>query len=167
MQVMLRKHTGLYCWIALAGSMLCVTLFAAQENQTVDPSSKVKTTAQDNKKPVLLKAPRVSTDAAVHSLAKNVTKQATGDKTPNQAADAAVVEFRPAESESASSSTGAAPPKTPKKGALKDVHGTVYGAAGAKNPGTNAEGAAIGASSKSGKSAIYVETDHARTSPPR
>jgi hypothetical protein len=167
MQVMLRKHTGLYCWIALAGSMLCVTLFAAQENQTVDPSSKVKTTAQDNKKPVLLKAPRVSTDAAVHSLAKNVTKQATGDKTPNQAADAAVVEFRPAESGSAGSSSTAVDPKTTKKGASKDFHGAVYGMAGATNPGTNAEGAAIGANSKSSKSAIFVETDRVQTSPPR
>ena len=164
---MARKHTGLYCWLALAGAMLCVTLATAQEKQTVDPSSKVKATAQDNKKRALLDAPRVSTDAAVHSAAKDMIKQTTGEKTPNQPEDAEVVEFRPAESESASSSTSGAPPKTPKKGALKDVHGTVYGAAGAKNPGTNAEGAAISASSKSGKTAIYVETDRARTSPPR
>ena len=162
---MARKHTGLYCWLALAGAMLCVTLATAQEKQTVDPSSKVKATAQDNKKRALLNAPRVSTDAAVHSATKDMIKQTTGEKTPNQPEDAEVVEFRPAESESASSSTSGAPPKTPKKGALKDVHGTVYGAAGAKNPGTNAEGAAIGASSKSGKTAIYVETDRARTSP--
>ena len=147
--------------------MLCVTLATAQEKQTVDPTSKVKATAQDSKKRALLNAPRVSTDAAVHSAAKDVIKQTTGDKTPNQPEDANVVEFRPAESESASPSTSAAPPKNAKKGALKDVHGTVYGAAGAKNPGTNAEGAAIGVSSKSGKSAIYVETDRARTSPPR
>lgn len=164
---MTRKHIGLYCWLGLAGAVLCVTLATAQEKQTVDASSKVKATPQDNKKHALLNAPRVSTDAAVHSAAKNVIKQTTGEKTPNQPADAEVVEFRPAESESASSSTSAAPPKTPKKGALKDVHGTVYGAAGAKNPGTNAEGAAVGASSKSGKTAIYVETDRARTSPPR
>jgi hypothetical protein len=165
---MARKHTELYCWLALAGAMLCVTLATAQEKQTVDPASKVKATAQDNKKHALLNSPRVSTDAAVHSAAKDVIKRTTGDKTPNQPEDAEVVEFRPAESDSASPSTSAAPPKTPKKGALKkDVHGTVYGAAGAKNPGTNAEGAAIGVSSKSGKSAIYVETDHARTSPPR
>ena len=164
---MARKHTGLYCWLALAGAMLCVTLPTAQEKQTVDPSSKVKAMAQDNKKRALLNATPVSTDAAVHSAAKDVSKQTTGDKTANQPEDADMVEFRPAESESASSSTSAAPPKTPKKGALKDVHGTVYGAAGAKNPGTNAEGAAIGVSSKSGKSAIYVETDRARTSPPR
>ena len=164
---MARKRTGLYCWLALAGAMLCVTLATAQDNQTVDPSSKVKATAQDNKKGALLNAPRVSTDAAVRSAAKDVIKRTTGDKTPNQPEDAEVVEFRAAESDSASPSTSAAPPKTPKKGALKEVHGTVYGAAGAKNPGTNAEGAAIGVSSKSGKSAIYVETDHARTSPPR
>jgi hypothetical protein len=147
--------------------MLCATLATAQEKQTVDPSSKAKATAQDNKKHVLLDAPRVSTDAAVHSAAKDAIKQTTGEKTPDQPEDAEVVEFRPAESESASSSSSAAPPKNAKKGALKDVHGTVYGAAGAKNPGTNAEGAAIGVSSKSGKSAIYVETDRARTSPPR
>ena len=46
-----------------------------------------------------------------------------------------------------------------------DVHGTVYEAAGAKNPGTNAEGAAIDVSSRSGKSTIYVEIDRAQTSP--
>jgi hypothetical protein len=94
-------------------------------------------------------------------------KQATGEKTTNQPEDAAVVEFRSVESESASSSTSAVAPKTPKKGALKDAHGTAYGAAGAKNPGTQAEGAAVGVTSKNGKSAIYVETDRARTSPPR
>lgn len=162
---MARKHTGLYCWVALVGAMLCVTLATAQEKQTVDPSSKVKATAQDNKKRALLNAPRVSTDAAVHSAAKDAIKQTTGEKTPNQPEDAAVVEFRPAESESASSSTSAAPPKTPKKGPLKDVHGTAYGATDARNPRTNAEGAAIGVSSKSGKSAVYVQTDRAQTSP--
>ena len=61
----------------------------------------------------------------------------------------------------------AVPQNTPKKGPLKDVQGTVYGATDARNPRTNAEGAAIGGSSKSGESAIYVETDRARTSPPR
>ena len=161
------KYTALYCCLALAGLVLCVTLATAQEKQTVDPSSKVKATAQDNKKHLLLDAPRVSTDAAVRSAAKDMTKQATGEKTTNQPEDAAVVEFRSVESESASSSTSAAAPKTPKKGALKDVHGTVYGAAGAKNPGTQAEGAAVGVTSKNGKSAIYLETDRARTSPPR
>jgi hypothetical protein len=84
----------LYCWLALAGAMLCVTLATAQEKQTVDPSSKVKTTAQDNKKHALLNAPRVSTDAAVQSAAKDVIKRTTGDKTPNQPEDAEVVEFR-------------------------------------------------------------------------
>jgi hypothetical protein len=147
--------------------MVCVTLATAQEKQTLEPSSKVKATAQDNKKRALLNAPRVSTDATVRSAAKNMIKQTTGDKTPNPPADAVVLEFRPVESESASSSTSAAAPMTPKKGAPKDVHGTVYGAAGAKNPGTHAEGAAIGASSKNGKSAIYVETDRGQTSPPR
>jgi hypothetical protein len=164
---MARKHTGLYCWLALAAAMLGAAVAAGQEKQTVDPSSKVKATTQDNKKRALLNAPRVSTDAAIHSAAKDMIKQTPGDKSPNQPEDAAVVEFRPVESVSASSSTNAVAPKTPKKGALDDVHGAIYGAAGAKNPGTNAEGAAIGVSSKSGKSAIYVETDHARTSPPR
>jgi hypothetical protein len=147
--------------------MLGATVAAAQEKQAVDPSSKVKATTQDNKKRALFNAPRVSTDAAVQRAAKDMSKQTTGDKTPNQPGDAEVVEFRVVESESASSSTSAAAPKTPKKGALKDVHGTVFGTAGVKNPGTNGEGAAIGVSSKSGKSAIYVETDRARTSPPR
>ncbi|MDE3181380.1 MAG: hypothetical protein KGM47_17190 [Acidobacteriota bacterium] len=45
----------------------------------------------------------------------------------------------------------------PKKKILKDVHGEIYGAGAA---GGHAEGAAVGATSKSGKIHVFVETGH-------
>ena len=161
------KQARVYCWVALATGLFFVTMGSAQEKQIVEPSSKVKATPQNGKSPVLVDAPRVSTDAAIHDAAREAAKKQAGDNAiPDQPGNADVVEFHAAEPVTASSSTGAAPAKTPKKGLLENVHGSVYGAASAKGPQTHAEGAAIGASSKSGKSAIYVETNDARTSPP-
>jgi hypothetical protein len=151
----------------LAGGVLFVTLATAQEKQTAGPSSKVKAAPQENKKTGLLSATRVSTDAATRSAAKKVIEQAGTDKTSKEPEGSDVVEFRPAGPESMTTSTSVASQKPPEKGPLKDFHGTVYGATDPGIPRTNAEGAAVGASSKSGKSAVFVRTDRTGTSPAR
>jgi hypothetical protein len=155
----------MYCSAMLAGAVLFVIPATAQEQEAVEASSKVKTTPPGSEKPALLNATRVSTDAAIRGAAKKAIKQAGGDKT-SQPEGTDVLEFRPAESESTTSSSSVVTQKTIQKGPLKGLHGTVYGVTDANNPRTNAEGAAVGVSSKSGNSAIFVETDRARTSPP-
>jgi hypothetical protein len=146
--------------------MFFVTLAVAQQKQPVDPSPGAKSTPQTDKKPTLLNATRVSTDAASRAAAQDATRKAVQSKTGDNV-DGGVVEFRAADPAFASSSTSVVTEKSTQKGPLKNIHGNLYGATDAKNRGTNAEGGAIGASSKSGKSAIYVETNHAGISPPR
>jgi hypothetical protein len=164
---MLGKRPGMRCWPVLAGALFFVTLSSAQEKQAVDPSSKVKAPPQNDKKLTLINVPRVSTEAAIRGAAQQSAKKASGDITSGQPEQGQVLEFRAVDSENAISSASAATQKKTQKGLLKNVHGTAYGAAGAKNPATKAEGAAVGASSKSSKTAIYVQTGNAQTSPPR
>jgi hypothetical protein len=147
--------------------MFLVTPAVAQEKQPGDQSSGAKGAPQAEKKPKLLNATRVSTDAAARAAAQDATKKAAQNKTADNIEDTGVVEFRAADNEFTSSSTGVVTQKTAQKGILKNIHGSAYGAMDAKNHGTNAEGGAVGASSKSGKSAIYVETNRAVTSHPR
>ena len=149
----------------LAGAMLLVTPAVAQQKQPADPSSGAKATPQGDKKPRLLDTTRVSTDAASRAAAQVATTKAAQSKTADNVEDAGVVEFRAADPKFTSSSISAATPKADQKGILKNIHGNMYGAMDAKNHATNAEGGAAGASSKSGKSAIYVETNLRRKLP--
>ncbi len=84
-------------------------------------------------------------------------------------AEPAVLELQPA-----SATTGAAPDtgqdaaKDKGKGTrLKSVHGSVSGSLDPKHPGTRQGAASVGASSKDGKTSVYVEADQGRaTTPP-
>jgi len=57
------------------------------------------------------------------------------------------------------------PSRKSKKSTLGNVHGQVHGSVDGNNPGTRRTGASVGASSKSGKTAVYVETERGRTQP--
>ncbi|MGH9400868.1 MAG: hypothetical protein ACRD2P_02035 [Terriglobia bacterium] len=57
--------------------------------------------------------------------------------------------------------------KSPKRSALKNVHGDVMGALGQGNASGQAVGAAAGATTKSGKTYIYVQTDKSKSSSSR
>ncbi len=45
---------------------------------------------------------------------------------------------------------------------LKNIHGDVYGSTAAGVAGNNAEDGAVGATSKGGKTSVYVQTDHSQ-----
>lgn len=155
-------------WIFLAAALVVVAALqaaqtasqngAGQDKQNPAPQ---KSTAKPSKnKPPIAGAVRASTDAALEDAAKQAAKKPDEAKQPS--VSEAVVEFHPTEA-AASTRTKTESQKTKK---AKDVHGTVYGATDAKNAGTHRAGGAVGATSKSGKTSVYVETQSDRTTPP-
>jgi len=147
---------------------------------------------QSEKKSPIVGATRVNTDAALkdaarreakkpapgqpHSAASSSETQTRGarpvlegvapasEKTPEDSAGQAVVEFHPAAADAANSPSAEQESKHSKK--PKNLHGEAYGA-DAKHPSDQRAGGAVGASSKSGKTSVYVETEGDRGTPPR
>ena len=122
------------------------------------------TSGAQNQRPAFLGVSRVSTEEATRAAAANLARkpeeQAASSSSANQADDSAVVEFHP---ENAHPSIPVAT-AAKEKSILKNIHGEAYGSAGPGITG-HAAGASVGGTSKSGKTSVYVETDHSRTSP--
>jgi cytoskeletal protein RodZ len=130
----------------------------------VAPAQKVS----PSKKAVLSDATRASTSKAMEGAAKQKVT-ATGEQEPRAPEDSAVTEFRPVPPGQANDGRQPAPTNSGQKaesGPLKDVHGSVYGASGTANSSVRTTGAAAGASSKSGKTSVYIEGRRARESSP-
>ncbi len=131
-------------------------------------SASVKSTvSKAEKKAPLADATRVSTDAAVHQAAKQINQGKTETDSSDGSSETDVTEFHAA----TPADEGAKNPVVVKSGdakksPLRDVHGTVYGAAAPGAPGNRRAGTAVGASSKSGKSSVYVESDSSRAASP-
>lgn len=150
----------------IAAAVLLVPLAAypqaSREKSSGRTPEKPATARPDEKeKASLADATRVSTDEA----ARQAIKQKDQDKKDSSVAstDSNVVEFKPAPP-AAKSDDSLVVTKSGDSKKLKKVHGEAYGATGA---GGHREGGAAGATSKSGKTAVYVEADRSRTSPPR
>lgn len=155
---------------------LCLLVPAAGRPQDVAKASSAKPAAREpaapksEKKPALAEITRVSTAEAARSAAKEQAKQCAGEGSPEESAEPAVTELQPvAQDADASSGAVVAPTHESKKSVLKNIHGTVYGSRGARHKGDQRAGAAVGASSKGGKTSIYVETERSRETvpPPR
>jgi hypothetical protein len=119
----------------------------------------------------LLDATRVSTSEALKAAAQVKQTARTAKKGPalkgviavKPGVDSGVVELQPLAHASPSGGKAlVAPAKDSKDSFLKNVHGDLYGASAAGPIGANAESGAVGATSKGGKTSIYVETDHSR-----
>jgi hypothetical protein len=158
-------------WILLTAALLVAgTLQAAQaphQNGTGQDQQKPEKSSDklSKKKAPIAGAARVSTDAALKDATEQAAKKPATEEAKEHPAGEDVLELHPAESESANSTSVKAESQGSKK--AKDVHGTVYGATDARNVATHRTGGAVGATSKSGKSSVYVETEGARTTPPR
>lgn len=155
---------------------LCLLAPAAGRPQEVAKASSAKPATREpaapksEKKPALAEITRASTAEAARSAAKEQAKQCAAEGSPDESAEPGVTELRPvAQDADASSGAVVAPRQASKKSVLKNIHGTVYGARGAKHKGDHRAGAAVGASSKGGKTSIYVETERSRETvpPPR
>lgn len=156
--------------ILLLSVALCLLMPVASTPQdTAKKSSDTpspKSSASTEKKPALAEVTRVSTDEATRSAAQKQAKKTAEEEAAEEPSEPDVLELRPAP-ESAESSGGAVvvPSKDSKKSVPGNVHGTVHGSLDPKNTGTHRAGASVGASSKSGKTAVYVETERGRTQP--
>jgi len=152
----------------LLGALLCLLLPARlmpQDGTEKKPEAPNAETSKASSKPVLAEATRVSTSDAVKSAAQKKAGASAPNEAASEPADSAVTEFHPA-TETPETSGSADPAKTAKKPASKNIHGTVHGGLGPGEQGARRSGASVGASSKSGKSSIYVETNRSRESQP-
>ncbi len=164
------------CGMVLFGLALSVFLATSEKAQgtsakATSDSSSSRETATSSKtkqqKPSLLDATRVSTEEAAKGAAIENAGKAADAKTIESSTNESVTEFHPARPDSAQ--TGGAIVTTldeSKKSVLKRVHGTVHGSTAAGTAGDRGGGAAVGAASKSGKTAIYVETNHSHSDTP-
>ena len=92
--------------------------------------------------------------------AKNAVQAQSAGQGPAEAGDA-VMEFQPVSAgPGAASSAAVVEDGTQNKSALKRVHGDLYGVEGADS---HAAGGSVGASSKSGKTSVYIQSDQARS----
>jgi hypothetical protein len=129
--------------------------------------------------PVELRLKPVSTADAARSAAQELakskkgagqearTEQARAGKSAVEKTDESPVdEFRPAPNGNPEAEGVVVKSEGSKKSVLKSVHGAAYGALDAKNRKDHDGAASVGASSKSGKTSVYVETENSRTSAP-
>ena len=140
---------------------------AAKATSGSSSSRETSTSPKTTRKPSLLDLTRVSTEEAAQHAAQNNAAKAADATTVESSSDESVTEFHPTLPDSAQ--TGGAIVTTSdesKKSVLKRVHGTVHGSAAAGTSGDRGGGVSVGAASKSGKTAIYVETDHSRRDTP-
>ncbi len=136
----------------------------ASPEKTSNPTSDRQVAAKPVKKASLADATRVSTDeAARQAIQQQNPDRAARDSSTASGEAAAVVEFKPAPP-AAKDDDSVVVKNSGDSKKLRNVHGEAHGATGA---GGHREGGAVGATSKGGKTAVYVETDHSRVSPPR
>ena len=131
-------------------------------------TSQQRSPSKTESKRSLMDAMRVSTENATRSAAADLASKgksrAAGAKATNPVAHGSPVE----EFHSAGTAPDAivAASKSSKDSALKNLHGTAYGALGSANSDHRAGGSA-GATSKKGKASIYLETNQSRATSPR
>jgi hypothetical protein len=154
-------------------SLLCAGWVVAQTppapSDATEPAAQEAPRKDDGKKPALADVTRVSTEKAVRSAAQEKSKQDDAKAEEEKTSDPGVTEFRPArpdEKGAAENQNTSGGEKKSKGRTLKKVHGRVYGATDPAGTG-NRTGAAAGASSSSGKTSIYVETERDRENSPR
>jgi hypothetical protein len=164
------------CLVLLTG--LCLAAFSAAAQQTTpatsDKSQSAETSSgrralpkpsasKSNEKPPLADVTRVSTAEAARKAAKDAAQGRSSDAAPQASGASDVLEFRAGSPDAQNAAVTA--PKESKKSAWKKVHGDAYGALGGRGAGKQA-GGSVGATSKSGKSSVYVQTDRETTPAP-
>jgi hypothetical protein len=158
-----------FCILLL--SVSCLAAFPAlgqQDTPTrpdkVQPGQSKSSTRGTKEKPALAEATRASTANAARTAAAVAAQRHGSDPASPPSGVSDVLEFRAA-SPDVQDSVAAASTKDSKKSALKSVHGDAYGVMDSRGAGKQA-GGAVGATSKGGKTSIYVETDRAHDTAP-
>lgn len=157
------KKVSLKVQIALAAAVLTVSVFAMpQEQKSGGSSDGTAPASKTEKKLRLVDATRVSTADAAKSAAKEESAKSATSKAAGKTDGAGVLEFKPTADAGGEAVT--VHTDNSKKSVLKNTHGNVYGTTGA---GDRETGGAVGTTSKSGKTSIYVGTDRSRNTSPR
>ena len=127
------------------------------------PNSQKTSANPADKKPFdLSRLPRVSTEAAARDAARKATEKTNADDSANSSTDDDVTELRPATKQD-TKDTGTVVAEPQKDKNPYKIHGRVEGSAGSGQVRSSSVGGAVGGSSRSGKTAIYVESDKGRT----
>jgi hypothetical protein len=157
------RKASLNVQIVLWAVVLAMSVSAKpQEQKGGDCPPGSSPASEAEKKPRLVDATRVSTTEVAKSVAQTEASKSVAAKAGEEAGGAAVLEFNP----TARVESGAVTVRedSARKSTFKKIHGNVYGATGA---GSRETGGAVGTTSKSGKTSVYIGTDRSRTSPPR
>ncbi len=156
--------------VLMAGTMLLFLYLlpvASQSTPAERPDSRgdESAVAKPKKKPSLAELTRVNTEEAARSAANKRNKGKTASQPSGVSNEPDVLELQPSASNHEEADSGAAVKASgSKKSPVKNVHGAVYGAADPEHP-ARAAGGAVGASSKGGKTSVYIETDRSRNLP--
>ncbi len=148
-------------WLSIPVMLLLSAYSGAAQG---DKAPGAKKPPEPQNRPVLVNATRVSTDATARSAAKEEARQSAAETRTKDSNQSAVTEFKPAGPNDGSGEVVVLPKDSKKK---KNIHGEVFGTTSAQGAGTQGGGGAVGATSKGGKTSVYVETEHQRTTPPR
>ena len=140
---------------------------STKSQATTPPSEHPPQTTK--KRAVLAEATRASANKAAEDAAKQKAK-GPAEEDVNPSEESAVTEFRPVPSDQKgrdAQSDALSAKKDSKSGPLKNMHGTVYGDVNSTGTGERSTGAAVGTSSKSRKTSVYVETQRTRETIPQ
>ncbi len=163
----MNSRNPLLAFMTLAVSFLLPAAAIPQGAQQTRPAEKPAAPSREASKtqvkPGLAEATQVSTEHAARDAARDATKGQAAGAPPQEGAESGVLEFRPAP-ETAQRAKEPEGTRT-KDPALTKVHGTASSSAGTS--GGRDHAASVGASTRSGKAHVYVETERSRaTSPP-
>ncbi len=149
--------------ILLALGAFSASLLAQNSAQKSQSSASDHPTSQSVQKLKLLDSGPASPEAlarTLHPNSQDSAKKTAKENSSGAIEGSAVQEFQISDRAS-STSVKELSSKDSKKSLLKNVHGEAYGGTGSGNASMQAAGGAVGASSKSGKTYIYVEGSHA------
>ncbi len=156
-------------WVLVAtlGLLIPSTLLpqsGSEKQPSPPPGAQESRKAGEGKKVPLGELTRVDTAATARNTGQKAAKE---KKEGNQAEDSgnAPLEVKPAPQESAPAGEERPASKESKSSKRQKVHGTVYGALDPNGPGNHQTATSLGASSKSGKTSVYVESDRSRSTP--
>jgi hypothetical protein len=166
---LLRIGLGIAAMLMLA----CVGAIAqdSDKKDSADTRHATPTTDSNSKKPAkklsLTDVTKISTEdaarSAAHEAATGKSKKEDTTKDSEPVVDS-ITEFSPAPPESKSSSTTG--PKVSTKSSKSKIHGEAYGSTSPTNSGNRQTGGAVGTTSKSGKTSVYVQGEQSRSSTP-
>lgn len=151
--------------VVAATMLLTPSRAGAQETAKKESSAKVGAahsgTGRD--RAPIVETERVSTEQAARAVAeREANKKRKEQPPPKAAAPSGVTELQPTSNPRVAPPAEASSPSG-KKWPLKDVHGSVYGGMDSSHAAAHRTGGELGASTRSGKTSVYVQTEQRRS----